>query len=58
MGYWKREYTERKGGKPLFKPEPKEPKAEGEIESESAVGHPPSAIGAQAPTFPKATDSP
>jgi hypothetical protein len=23
MGYWKREYTERKGGKPLFRPEPK-----------------------------------
>jgi hypothetical protein len=24
MGYWKREYTERKAVKPLFKPEPKE----------------------------------
>jgi hypothetical protein len=24
MGYWKREYTERKGGKPLFRPEPKD----------------------------------
>ena len=23
MGYWKREYTERKAVKPLFKPEPK-----------------------------------
>ncbi len=24
MGYWKREYTEGKGGRPLFKPEPKD----------------------------------
>ena len=23
MGYWKREYTARRGGVPLFKPEPK-----------------------------------
>ncbi|MBA2458034.1 MAG: hypothetical protein H0V43_03645 [Gemmatimonadales bacterium] len=58
MGYWKREYTERKGGKPLFKLEPKEPKAEGQIEGEDAVDHPPSAAGAQAPTPPRALDSP
>ncbi len=30
MGYWKREYTERKGGKPLFKPEPKQAPAKSE----------------------------
>jgi hypothetical protein len=28
MGYWKREYTEGKTGKPLFKPEPVPPPAD------------------------------
>lgn len=35
MGYWKREYTARRGGVPLFKPEPK-PAAD-----EPVVGGPP-----------------
>lgn len=38
MGYWKREYTERKTGKPLFKPEPKQGEATGHTTPAPADG--------------------
>jgi hypothetical protein len=37
MGYWKREYTEGKGGRPLFRPEPAPPPASQALEPDHAA---------------------